>query len=150
MSTDWAALIEMQEGQPDTDDDLMPDGIYDVECVAAKHGSTATDDPKLIFKTRLQVISGIYKGRVLFHNMVVSPDSDVALAVFFRQLYAYGMDQKFMAEMPALETMEAKMRGSRIAARIGVDEFMGARRNVVVALYPERPSAPVSGRGERA
>lgn len=148
MTINWSELVD-QVGE-DNLGDAMPEGDYKVKVVAARHSVTKTR--KLMFGLRLQVDGGAYNGRELWHNMVVSPDNDVALAILFRQLMAFGMTRSYIAEMPSPDDMVARMQGQTVIARITTESFMGATQNTVKMLYADQPAAEPrrSGKGESA
>ena len=148
MTINWSALIDGL-GEDQVDGELMPPGDYTVTCVSARH--SVSQSRKLMFGLRLKVEGGAYNGRELWHNMVVSPESDVALAVLFRQLMAFGMSREYMAAMPTPDDMVERMKGGAVVARIATEQFLGATQNVVKMLYPQQLAAPTRrAGGERA
>lgn len=148
MTINWSELIDGL-GEDHDDGTLMQPGDYTVRCISARHSVTQTH--KLMFGLRLKVEGGAYNDRELWHNMVVSPDNDVALAVLFRQFMAFGMSREYMAAMPSPDDMVERMQGSTVTARIDVEEFLGASQNVVKMLYPQVLDAPARRvGGERA
>ena len=99
-TVDWKALAETAG---DGGFEALPVGDYDLKCVSAEKANTANG--KLMFKCKFQVTTGQYKNRLVWHNFVVSPENDVAMGIFFRQMSAFGMTKDWFKTQPSEEAI---------------------------------------------
>ena len=82
MSTlNWGDLIK--EAGESGNYDPLPDGDYDVVVVEATHKMTQSG--KTMFSVKAQVEGGAHNKRLVWDNLVVSPDSPAALGIFFNR-----------------------------------------------------------------
>ncbi len=82
MSTlNWGDLIK--EAGESGNYDPLPDGDYDVLVVEATHKMTQSG--KTMFSVKAQVEGGAHNKRLVWDNLVVSPDSPAALGIFFKK-----------------------------------------------------------------
>lgn len=131
---DWTTLAGAAEP-----DDLLPDGDYELECLRASHGHTA-EHHKLRFSALFAVTEGIYSGRQIWHNFTVSPESDLALMVFFGQMREFGMTKTFFAHPDTAQPDDIvnKLMGSRVQGHVVVGEYLGAPRNGIAWFRGDR------------
>jgi hypothetical protein len=128
-SVDWKALAE---SAGDGGFEALPVGDYDLKCVNAE--KTQTANGKLMFKCKFEVQTGQYKKRLVWHNFVVSPESDVAMGIFFRQMSAFGMTKEWFKTMPSEETIVNTLQGRDVRAKLGIKKYNGEDRNEISAF----------------
>jgi len=94
MSTlNWGDLIK--EAGESGNYDPLPDGDYDVLVVEATHKMTQSG--KTMFSVKAQVEGGAHNKRLVWDNLVVSPDSPAALGIFFKKMHALGVPNSVKA-----------------------------------------------------
>lgn len=128
-SVDWKTLAETAG---DGGFDALPEGDYDLKCVSAEKAQTTNG--KLMFKTKFQVQNGQFKNRLIWHNFVVSPENDVAMGIFFRQMSAFGMTKDWFKNNPSEDTIVNTLNGREIRAKIGIKKYQGEDRNEIKAF----------------
>ncbi len=127
MSTvDWKALAETAG---DGGFEALPVGDYDLKCVSAEKANTANG--KLMFKCKFQVQNGTYKNRLVWHNFVVSPESDQAMGIFFRQMSAFGMTKEWFKTMPSEDAIVNTLNGREVRATLKQKTYNGELRNEI-------------------
>ena len=127
----------------------LPDGDYDVVITEATHTQTSTG--KLMFKVKMKVESGPHANRIVYNQFVISPDSPVALSIFFNQMRALGLTQEFFAGSPSENQVCAGLVNKRAIVTLTQREYNGQQRNEVKSLKapaggnPAVAAAPVAG-----
>lgn len=84
-SLNWNDLFENAE----TDEAPPPASTYLCEIETAKWTKSSTG--KDMLKLRLRIVAGAEKGKALFTQIVISPDSQFALKIALKQLAAIGL-----------------------------------------------------------
>ena len=128
-TVDWKALAETAG---DGGFEALPVGDYDLKCVSAEKANTANG--KLMFKCKFQVQTGQYKNRLVWHNFVVSPENDVAMGIFFRQMSAFGMTKDWFKTQHSEEAIVNTLNGREIRAKLGQKTYNGELRNEISAF----------------
>lgn len=114
--------------------DPLPDGTYDLICIETTPTESATNKPMI--KAKYQVETGPSVGKKVFTQYTFSPESDTALAIFFRQMAFHGLDAAFFAAQPAWETVAASLVGRRVRMQLDQREWQGQMRNNVKQVMP--------------
>ena len=136
-SVDWNALADKAS---DGGFEALPPGDYDLKVIEASHTTTASTS-KLMFKAKFQVTTGTYKGRLVWSQFVVSPESEAALGIFFRQMAAFGMTREWFKTLPSEDTIVNTMLHREIRAKLVIKKYNGEDRNEISAFMP----MPVGG-----
>ena len=102
-------------------DEPPPPGVYDVTCIATEAGTTRTG--KGMIKARYSVNSGPEKGKLIFDNHVLSPESEAALYFFFENIgVAHDVDlDRF--DTTQLATVAAQMVGAVVRVNVEHGEY---------------------------
>jgi hypothetical protein len=85
-SVNWADLVKDNANNPNAgggDFSPLPPGDYNLKVVQADVAQT--QGGKTMFKVRAEVQDGPNAKRLLFDNLVVSPESVGAMGIFFRR-----------------------------------------------------------------
>jgi Protein of unknown function (DUF669) len=77
--------------------DVLPAGDYDVQCAEAS--ATKTSTGKDMIKGKYKVLGGPRAGTVVWNNYTVSPENATALAIWFRDMKAHGLDDAFFSQL---------------------------------------------------
>jgi len=136
--------------------EALPQGDYDVE--VAKADAVTSSSGKPMIKVTMRVVSGPYERRPIINQFVFSADNPTAVAIFFRHMKAFGLDEAFFAALgsaASLEPVASALVNRRARLTIGHREWQGETRNEVkavkpytgapVAAPPPGPSAPGAG-----
>lgn len=91
-TTNWADLVKKAKEAPDSSP--LPAGEYKVKVESAefKQSSTGKDMYVVVYV----VTEGQHAGRKIWHRLVVSPESPVALSIFFRHMAVLGVSEDFL------------------------------------------------------
>jgi len=116
----------------------LADGVYDMVIVNAEHKRSATG--KDGYNVTAEVESGPNKGRKVFNTFWVSPDSPIAMGIFFRQFGALGLDKAFFDREPSDDDIVAALKGKRMRAQVVTGTFNDKKRNEIKNV--ERPVGP--------
>ncbi len=90
-SKTWSELLDDAE-QEGGGFSVIPAGDYDF--VISKSEARKTAKGKDMFVIQAKVIDGPNKGRLVFNNFVISPESPVALRIFFSQMKVLGLTRE--------------------------------------------------------
>lgn len=150
VSTSWGSLRKTAEDASKP----LPKDWYDVQVEKAELTTSSTNKPMI--KVVLQVMSGPQAGnRKVWTQFVFSPDSPFALQMFFKNMAAFGLDEKFFDSLPegdpevGLNLVAAQLTGCTARALIAPRTFNGTDRdNVVEITAPQggasRPAVSVA------
>lgn len=116
--------------------DPLPIGDYDAECISADAVTSTTGKPMI--KCKFEVISGPHAKRKFFNQYVLSVENEVALAMFFRQMKAFGLDENFFAAVgqQGLAPVAQTMLGRRARFTLGIRKWNEEDRNEVTSTKP--------------
>lgn len=116
--------------------EALPVGDYDAECISADAVTSSTGKPMI--KCKFEVLVGPHAKRKFFNQFVVSTESEVALAMFFRHMKAFGLDDSFFAAVGqgGLAPVAASLLGRRAKFTLGIRKWQDEDRNEVKAVKP--------------
>lgn len=139
-------MVNFKELYDEQDDsasafELLPVGPYLVEVLETE--ATQTANGKAMIKVTLKIVEGPYANRRLWTNFVVSPENKVALAIFFRQMAALGLDRNYMLTDPTEAQVAQALLGRRAIADVVMRKYQGEDRNDVKNI--RKPTTPASG-----
>jgi hypothetical protein len=145
----------IQNAEADT---VLPRADYNFEITGAEHAKT--QNGKDMFKVRCRVIDGPHKGTTLTERFVLSPESSMAMSIFFRHMRALGLNQEFFRTSPSPEQVVDALIGRRFRGGVNTETYQGEERNVIKQYTPlvkvpgaggptppPPPPAPASGSG---
>jgi hypothetical protein len=89
-----------------------------------------------MFKVKAQVEGGAHNKRLVWDNLVVSPDSPAALGILFKKFHAMGIGRGYFDNNPTNAQIEAAILGRRFRAQIGSRLYNGAKKNEIKNYYP--------------
>ena len=133
MSTlNWSDLIK-DAGETNSYEPL-PDGDYNL--VVLEGVAKATQSGKTMFSIKTQVEGGPHAKRLVWDNLVVSPDNPTALGIFFRKMSAMGLGKEFFEKSPTNAQIEQALVGRKFRGQIGSRTYNGNKRNEIKNYYP--------------
>jgi hypothetical protein len=124
--------------------DPLPVGDYDLLVVEATTKLTQKDS-KTMFSIKTQVQNGPFKGRLIWDNLVVSPENSTALGFFFNKMAALGLTREFFTQnSPTNEQIERAITGRQFRAAVKQRTYNGATSNNIDRYYVAQSGAPVA------
>ena len=139
MSTlNWGDLVK-EAGEVTTGYDPLPDGDYDLMVVEAT--AKVSQSGKTMFAIKAQVQNGAHAKRLVWDNLVVTPDNSAALGMFFRKMYALGLGREFFATNPSNAQIEQAIRGRSFRAQVTSRTWQGQKKNEIKQYYASAASA---------
>lgn len=118
----------------------LPDGDYDFKIIASEHRKSQSQ--KDGYNITAEVESGPYKGRRVWNTFWVSPDSAVAMGIFFRQFAALGLDGTFFDSEPSDEQIVGALVGKRFRGTVTTREWNGNKNNEIKNVAKATGPAP--------
>ncbi len=145
-SINWSELMDATEEGGGTFE-ALPADEYEVEITDSNPKVASTG--KNMFVVKLRVESGPYKGRMIFNNFVISPESATARRIFKQNMSALGLDTAYFTKNPSLEQVADDLLGRRCKVRVTTRTYGGQERNEVNGVFPSSSPAPAvdSSRG---
>lgn len=145
MSTlNWGDLVK--DAGESASYDALPDGDYDLVVVEATAKVTQTG--KTMFAIKAQVQNGAHAKRLVWDNLVITPDNSAALGMFFRKMSALGLGREFFASNPSNAQIEAAMAHRAFRAQVGSRTWQGQKKNEIKMYFPAAgaatPGAPAA------
>lgn len=132
-SSSWADLIKDASASGASFDPL-PDGVYDLKVVEASTATTAKG--KTMYKVKAEVQTGPHARRLLWDNLVVSPESPNAMAFFFRKLKAIGLGHEFFSTEPTDAAIVAALTGRQFRGKVGSRTYNDKTSNEIQEYLP--------------
>lgn len=117
--------------------EALPIGDYDVE--TEKSEAVQSSNGRPMIKTTFKVIVGPHTNRKVINNFVLVVDNPTALAIFFRNMKCFGLEDNFFAalgDQGSLDTVANAMIGKRVRLTLGQREWQGEMRNEVKQVKP--------------
>ena len=134
-STNWLDLLNeaKQNGGPQ-DFGPIPAGEYSFKVKDAETRQTANGKTKYTIKAEVQ--DGAHAGRLVWDDLIVSPESAGAMGFFFRKMKALGLDEQFFATGPNDDAITAALNGRSFLGKVIVDNYGGKDRNKIDGYKP--------------
>lgn len=117
----------------------LPDGDYDLTVMEAT--AKVSQSGKTMFAIKAQVQNGPHAKRLIWDNLVVTPDSSAALGMFFRKMGALGLGREFFSSNPSNAQIEAALKGRSFRAQVGSRTWQGTKKNEIKMYF----ASPVAG-----
>jgi hypothetical protein len=139
----WADLMQNAKGQLEP----IPDGDYDVKVIDAQATQSSTGKP--MWKVKFEVTSGPHAPRKVFSNFTLSDDNPMALAIFFRQMEAMGLNAAFFAALSqnfeeSKQQIAQALMNRTCRVTLGQRQFQGRAMQDVKTVLPPLTGGPVA------
>lgn len=154
MSTlNWAELIK-SAGDVSSNYEALPDGEYDLTVIEAT--AKVTTSGKTMFSLKTQVNGGPYNNRLVWDNLVISPENENALKIFFAKMNALGIPQDYFMRVPTPTNgeIEQVLVGRKFRGSIGSRVYNGKKSNEIRRYHSlgqqaaaAQPAGPVGAAG---
>lgn len=133
---DWSAL--QQEAKTAS---VIPAGDYPAIIISAEAKTSSTGKPMVSYKAR--VTEGPQANKPIWSQFVVSPESAMALRMYFLQMAAFGLDGDFFAQNPRMEDVARNLVNRAAVFKLSIRQWQGADRNQVDGVSPLPAGAPL-------
>lgn len=131
-SLNWSDLIK--EAGESNSYEPIPDGDYNFTVLEGV--AKVTQSGKTMFSLKAQVEGGPHNKRLVWDNLVISPDNPTALGIFFRKMSAMGLSKDFFDRNPTNAQIEQALAGRQFRGQVGSRTYNGNKRNEIKNYYP--------------
>lgn len=111
----------------------LPVGEYPLVITECTAKLTSTGKNMLALKA--VVDGGPYNNRPVWDNLVISPDNETAMRIFFGKMGALGL-QDYLLQNPGMQEIANAMLSRRFIGKLGTSEYRGRTRNEITAYKP--------------
>lgn len=139
-SLNWSDLIK--EAGETASYEPLPDGDYDFKVLEST--ATTSQSGKTMFKIKVEVQAGPHAKRIMWDNLVISPESQGALGMFFAKMASLGLNREFFGTNPSNAQIEQALVGRTFRAQVGSRIWQGQKRNEMKKYYPLPVAAPAA------
>lgn len=139
-SLNWSDLIK-EAGETNSYEPI-PDGDYNFTVLEGV--AKVTQSGKTMFSLKAQVEGGPHNKRLVWDNLVISPDNPTALGIFFRKMTAMGLNKDFFDRNPTNAQIEQALVGRKFRGQVGSRTYNGNKRNEIKNYYPVATTASAS------
>lgn len=126
---DWGAL--QQEAKSAA---ALPDGEYNAFVLDTE--ATKSSNGKPMIRVRFRIVDGPAKDRAVRTQFVISPESPVALRIFFQHMETIGLGADFFASNPPLANVAGQLKGKYVTLILGTRPWQGNDVNEVKGYKP--------------
>lgn len=113
------------EGLGGGDNEVLPDGEYDLEILTVKAGSSKAGKPS--FGVRVKVTSGPYAGKSTWVNQTLTADNATSVKIFCQTLLSLGVPQEAFTNGQAIENLYSLIaKGTQGKGKLGHHVFNGS------------------------
>jgi len=133
-SLNWGELIKDAADSGASNIEALPDGDYELKVIESE--AKTSQSGKTMFAIKCQVQGGANANRLVWDNLVISPENATALGIFFRKMSALGLDKEgFFDREPSASQIEQAMVGRGFRGQIGSRVYNGQKRNEIKNYY---------------
>lgn len=135
MTTNWLDLLNeaKQNGGPQ-DFGPIPAGEYRFKVMEAETRQTQAGKTKYTVKAQVQ--DGPHAGRLVWDDLIVSPESSGAMGFFFRKMKAIGLDETFWATSPTDDQITGALQNREFLGKVIIDNYGNKDRNKIDGYKP--------------
>lgn len=140
-STNWLDLLnEAKQNGGQQDFGPIPGGEYHLKVLEAETRTTQNGKTKYTIKAQVQ--SGPHNSRLIWDDLIVSPDSAPAMGFFFRKMNALGLGKEFFATQPSDDQITAALKDREFLGKVIIDSYGGKDRNKIDGYKPLAAAQP--------
>lgn len=133
-SSSWQDLIKDASSAGGGGFEPLPDGIYDLKIVEATTATTGKG--KTMYKLKTEVQTGPHARRLVWDNLVVSPESPNAMSFFFRKMKALGLGHEFFATEPNDGQITSALVNRTFRGKLGTRTYNDKTSNEIQEYAP--------------
>jgi hypothetical protein len=128
-STNWKDLQKTAKEATEA----IPPGDYLVQVESAEYAEASTG--KDMIKLKVRILEGAYKGRPIFTNLVLAPESGFALNLFFARIMGLGVTQSHLDDEISVQAMPEIMKDRIAMAKVEKDKpYQGQERTQITTF----------------
>ena len=131
-SINWTDLVK--EAGETASYEPLPDGDYELKVIESK--ATVSQSGKTMFKITTEVQSGPHAKRRVWDNLVISPENNKALGMFFMKMGVLGLNKEYFSTNPSNAQIEAALLHRSFRGNIATRTYNGNRSNEIKSYYP--------------
>lgn len=129
-STNWIDLLnEAKNSGGQQDFGPIPAGEYHLKVLEAETRQTQAGKTKYTIKGQIQ--TGPHANRLVWDDLIVSPESAGAMGFFFRKMKALGLDEQFFATAPTDDQITGALTNREFLGKVIIDNYGGKDRNKI-------------------
>lgn len=136
MELDWSALQKEASTAG-----VIPAGEYNCAIISAEATTSSTGKPMIKFKAR--VLDGPQKDKPVWSQFTISPESAMALRMYFMQMAAFGLDSEYFGKQPSIADVARNLVNRAAVFTLSIRQWQGADRNQVDGVKALSGGAPV-------
>jgi len=134
-TTNWLDLLnEAKSNGGQQDFGPIPAGEYQFKILEAETRQTQAGKTKYTIKAQIQ--NGAHASRLVWDDLIVSPESAGAMGFFFRKMKAIGLDENFFATQPNDDQITAALKDRAFLGKVIIDNYGGKERNKIDGYKP--------------
>jgi len=130
----WNELLQAADSSGGGDYTPLPDGVYELKVIES--ASTMSSTGKVMFKVKTEVQSGPHSRRLVWDNVVISPENPKAMGMFFSQMGALGLGKDFFTQQPSSEQIASAMSNRVFRGQVGTRTWNSQDRNEITRYMP--------------
>ena len=130
-----ATFDKWYEEHGKADEPLAPSD-YDFIIIGSQVKTTQSGKDMIVIQAKVE--SGPRAGAVVYNNFVISPESDMSMKIFFRQMTAIGLTAQFWSTKPTTEQVSEALKGRRFYGSTENEEYQGQERSKLKMIRPAR------------
>lgn len=125
----WNELLEAADSSGGGDYAPIPEGVYELKIVESVPAMSSTG--KVMFKVKSEVQSGPHARRLVWDNIVISPENPKSMNIFFLQMGSLGLSREYFSQQPNNDQIASAMKDRLFRGQIGVRQWNGQDRNEI-------------------
>lgn len=131
----WNELLEAADSSGGGDYAPIPEGVYELKIVESAPAMSSTG--KVMFKVKSEVQSGPHARRLVWDNIVVSPENPKSMNIFFLQMGSLGLSREYFSQQqPNNDQIASAMKDRLFRGQIGIRHWNGKDSNEINRYMP--------------
>lgn len=131
-SINWSDLVK--EAGETASYEPLPDGDYELKVIESK--ATVSQSGKTMFKITTEVQSGPHAKRRVWDNLVISPENNKALGMFFMKMGVLGLNKAYFETNPSNAQIEQALLHRSFRGTVGTRTYNGNQSNEIKNYNP--------------
>jgi hypothetical protein len=144
----WNELLQAADSSGAGNYEPLPDGVYELKVVESEPTMSSTG--KVMFKVKTEVQSGPHARRLVWDNIVISPENPKSMGIFFSQMGSLGLGKEFFGQQPSNEQIASGMKDRVFRGQVGKRTWNGQDRNEINRYMPMTAESVASVPGQVA
>jgi hypothetical protein len=118
----------------------IPAETYDFEVTKAE--AKVSQSGNRMWNLTCTIKAGPYRGRIVWHNVVLSAANPKALPIFFRQMDAVGVTKEYLLQNPSDEQIASKIQGASFRGNVIQETWEDKTRARIKVMRPIAGGVP--------